>query len=293
MCFSTSFLLIPLFRPVPFSCSNADGSSRTPEYLVQEAALLGRIDAIGNYLLSEERIAWTIIATAIDSMTYANAQNARKIYQICHVIVEYCAHQEKYEELLGKMFTVAVSQLIAEPKWLSGSEWSLIMLIRDLYCRLVLGQALLPGGQGPAMECEFKDGLFIQYKNAGVAREGGGVLVRPSDIPRNCLCSLPGSSVQAVKDLEGHMKNKRSAKDQRAAIKDFLSVCAKFMSAREGERGDGVFGRVADQESALTPTKVTPSKKKKKKNRKQNQQAGTLDTSGEGYGITNLFSSVS
>lgn len=98
-----------------------------------------------------------------------------------------------------------------------GLEWDVINLVRDIYCRLVLGQILMPGGQGPGIQ-QLKDPLnplqFEQAKTADRPLQGGGILVAPSDIPRQILAGLPGLDEISVRDLEEKMNTKRSAKDQ-------------------------------------------------------------------------------
>lgn len=112
---------------------------------------------------------------------------------------------------------MAVEAIVTEPKWMVGIEWDMINLLRDIYCRLVLGQTLLPGGQGPAMQ-QPRDSnnlsAFEQTKNFSNPLLGGGVLCYPSDGPRQILAGLPGAGVEAIKKLEVDMTEKRSAKDQ-------------------------------------------------------------------------------
>jgi hypothetical protein len=115
------------------------------------------------------------------------------------------------------MFLIAVKNIVIEPKWMVGLEWDMINLLRDVYCRLVLGQVLQPGGQGPGVQ-QLKDShnpiQFEQAKTADRPLQGGGILVAPSDIPRQILASLPGLDARAVRELEDEMNKKRSAKDQ-------------------------------------------------------------------------------
>lgn len=115
------------------------------------------------------------------------------------------------------MFLIAVKNIVTEPKWMVGLEWDVINLLRDVYCRLVLGQVLQPGGQGPGVP-QPKDPQnpmqFEQAKTADRPLQGGGILVVPSSIPRQILASLPGLDEVAVRDLEEKMNTKRSAKEQ-------------------------------------------------------------------------------
>ena len=114
-----------------------------------------------------------------------------------------------------------------------GLEWDMINLLRDIYCRLVLGQVLQPGGQGPGVQ-QLKDPhnpiQFEQAKTADRPLQGGGILVAPSDIPRQILASLPGLDFSAVMELEDNLNRKRSAKDQVSAKRRPL-YCAQIMFA--------------------------------------------------------------
>jgi hypothetical protein len=98
-----------------------------------------------------------------------------------------------------------------------GIEWDMINVLRDTYGRLCLGQTFLPGGQGPAMQ-HVRDpnnsNAYEQSKHADKPLLGGGLLVNPSDGPREILASLPGISVEMVKELDASLVSKRSAKDQ-------------------------------------------------------------------------------
>jgi hypothetical protein len=203
--------------------TNADGTIRTAEHEVAEQLKSARIDAMSRYLLFEPNVAGPLVQTAINLLSYPDAHTTRRCIKICHRVVENCAHIPEYSNLFSQMFTTAVNQIVAEPKWMVGVEWDVIALIRDLYCRLVLGQALLPGGQGPGLQCEpsadLSSGInsnitFTQHKNVTSPRDGGGVLQNPSDLLRNTLATLPGSGADPVMKLEQQMINKRSAKDQ-------------------------------------------------------------------------------
>jgi hypothetical protein len=115
------------------------------------------------------------------------------------------------------MFTIATKNIVAEPKWMVGIEWDMINVLRDTYGRLCLGQTFLPGGQGPAMQ-QVRDpnnsNAYEQSKNADKPLLGGGLLVNPSDGPREILANLPGITVDMVKELDASLVAKRSAKDQ-------------------------------------------------------------------------------
>mmetsp|Transcript_14279 Transcript_14279/g.29330 ORF Transcript_14279/g.29330 Transcript_14279/m.29330 type:complete len:1346 (-) Transcript_14279:24-4061(-) len=271
--------------------TNADGTIRTAEHEITEQLKTKRIDAMSHYLLFEPKVAAPLVQTAINLLSYPDAHTTRRCIKICHRVLENCAHIPEYANLFSQMFTTAVNQIVTEPKWMVGVEWDVIALIRDLYCRLVLGQALLPGGQGPGLQCEASSPLslnsqvtYTQHRNVSSPRDGGGILPTPSDLPRHTLANLPGSGVEAVKKLEKHMTEKRAAKDQKNTIKDFLSRSASIIkkSEREGNRGEGVFGRAKDEESVLTlsdqvvkPQALASSKKKKKK--KKGADAGVQD----------------
>jgi len=250
---------------------------------------------MSHYLLFEPNVAGPLVQTAINLLSYPDAHTTRRCIKICHRVLENCAHLPAYSNLFSQMFITCVNQIVSEPKWMVGVEWDVIALIRDTYCRLVLGQALLPGGQGPGLQCDASNPLssnanvtYAQHKNVSVPRDGGGILPNPSDLPRNTLATLPGSTVDTVRKLEIQMVEKRSAKDQKNAIKDFLSRSASVMKKSEGGggRGGGVFGRAKDEESVLTLNASIPqapgqqqhgapgSAKKKKKKKKKASNAG-------------------
>ncbi|GMH73757.1 hypothetical protein TrST_g13794 [Triparma strigata] len=276
--------------------TNADGTVRTPDHVHSEALLLLRIDAMSHYLTQEESVAGPVVMTVINCLTYPDAHTSRRAIKICHRILESTVHLPKYENILGKMFQTCAQQIVSEPKWMVGVEWDIIALLRDLYCRLVLGQALTPGGQGPGLQCNQGPGGFMQHKSAALPRDGGGISCKPSDIPRNCLASLPGQSVSSVQKLEAGMNAKRAAKDQKALFKDFFQISAEIMKRQEGNQNSelsGLFGRAGQDESVLKqqdkgigsddrPLGKAPGSSSKKKKKKKKPAGGV-------EGVASLF----
>merc|ERR1712083_268406 len=101
----------------------------------------------------DETIARSLVFSIIQCLEYPDAYTCRRSIKICHRTLETVAWVDHYTELLGNhMLSTAVKVIITEPKWMVGLEWEMINLVRDIYCRLVLGQSLLFGGQGAAME---------------------------------------------------------------------------------------------------------------------------------------------
>ncbi len=278
---------------------NADGTARTADHKIIEARHLTRIDALAHYLLTEQSVAGPIVQTIFTCLAVPDAHTCRRAVKICHRILENCAHLPMYENILSDMFKVCINNIVQEQKWMVGCEWDYIALARDFYCRLVLGQALTPGGQGPGQQCQLDGGIFIQFKTAEVPRDGGGILCRPSDQPRHYLASLPGSSVAKVKDLENMMNNKRSAKDQKGALRDFLLVVANVVKLGENTANlsDGVFARASENESVLNregkksdieaiqdENGVMASLKKKKKAAAKAKQVDVTDAAASLFG---------
>ena len=66
--------------------------------------------------------------------------------------------------------------MVTEPKWMVGIEWETVNLIRDIYRRLELGQGILCGGQGPALQqlMDSTNTRFEQSKVADSPLQGGG-----------------------------------------------------------------------------------------------------------------------
>lgn len=168
--------------------------------------------------------------------------------------METVAWSDRYTQLIThRIFIPAVKNIVTEPKWMVGVEWDMINLIRDVYCRFVLGQSLLPGGQGPGMQQSRPPNnppQFEQVKTASRPLQGGGILVVPSDLPRNILASLPGVGTGAVQDMEQKMNEKRSAKDQKDVLRDLLRLAAEN-SHHLDSNDDGVFSRAGAAESLL------------------------------------------
>jgi len=256
-----------------------------------ESIHINRIDSLQRFMLVEnETIAKALIDTTIDCLTFPDAHTCRRAAKICHRIIEHTAHLEKYTSILGeRMFVNCVKNVVFEPKWMCGSEWDVIALIRDIYCRLVLGQALLPLGQGPGQECQFDQSTnrFQPHRNTHLPREGGGVLSSPSNLPRNVLMKIESIGVTDIQDLENRLRKKRSAKDQKDAFRDLLNKGAKAMKKSGKNLGEGVFSRAKGEEGVLEKTKkasidqisgapplITVGKNKKKKNRKNAADAG-------------------
>lgn len=224
---------------------NADGTPRSDSRIAVDARKSLRITALCHFLfLENEGIAGSITLTVIQVSTMAqyhllyyiysyshyllslilqcleipDAYTSRRCTRISHRILETVAWSTRYTPILAnQMFLVAAKNIVTEPKWMVGLEWDMINLLRDVYCRLVLGQVLQPGGQGPGVQ-QLKDLLnpaqFEQAKSVDRPLQGGGILVAPSSIPRQILASLPGLDEVALRDLENKMNEKRSAKDQ-------------------------------------------------------------------------------
>ena len=143
----------------------------------------------------------------------------------------------------------------------------MINVVRDIYCRLVLGQILQPGGQGPGQQQQqLLDGhntngiIYEQAKSVDKPLQGGGILVAPSNVPRNILASLPGIGESGVTQFEMTMKQKRSAKDQKDCIRDLLRIAADALAiqttgstaiASTAAAAGSIFDRAIAEESLL------------------------------------------
>ena len=235
---------------------NADGTPRGENEAALEARKMLRINEMCRFiLLSDERVAYSLASAVVDALEYPDAYTCRRCTKICHRILEACAWDARYTQLIGsRMFGKAVKAVVTEPKWMVGIEWDMINLIRDIYVRLVLGQTLLPGGQGPAIQ-QPKDSTnphaFEQAKNADKPLIGGGILCTPTDLPREIFAGLPGIGVDKVRQLDADMSQKRSAKDQKDALRELLRVAAENLKQVEGTPADSVFGRAKESEGLL------------------------------------------
>lgn len=257
----------PRCRPATGGPINADGTPRGQAQAGVDARKLLRISSLCHFLfLENERIAGSLTVTIINCLGYPDAYTCRRVTRICHRIIETVAWAPQYTHLLGnRMFTVAVKNVVTEPKWMVGMEWDMINVLRDIYCRLVLGQALLPGGQGPGMQQPTQPNNpteFEQAKTVDKPLQGGGVLTTPSNLPRHVLASLPGIDMNAIDELEKSMKTERAAKAQKDAMRDLLRVASDNLKALDESRGAttgttggsaaaGIFDRAVEEESLL------------------------------------------
>jgi hypothetical protein len=136
-----------------------------------------------------------------------------------------------------------------------GVEWGMINLVRDIYCRLVLGQWLQFGGQGTANQQPNSNGVFEQSKTVNEPLQGGGILIKPSNSPREVFASLPGVGIDGVIKMESALREKRSAKDQKDIIKDVLLVASDQWSNNDNLQQQDQFSK-ANLEESLLHTKI-------------------------------------
>ena len=126
---------------------NADGTPRVPHQVYIDARKLLRINSLCHFMLLEnEGIAGNLTLTLIQCLGYPDAYTCRRTVKLCHRILETVGWSTQYSHLIGQqMFTQVVKNVVTEPKWMVGVEWDMINVVRDIYCRLVLGQILQPG----------------------------------------------------------------------------------------------------------------------------------------------------
>jgi exportin-5 len=235
---------------------NADGTKRGKFYTAIQARKLQRIDKLCHFLLLEnETIAGYLVLSIVECLNYPDAYTCRRCLRICHRILETAAWADRYTQILGtQMLTNAVRGVVYEQKWMVGIEWDMINVIRDIYCRLVIGQSLQWGGQGAAMQAPgdpSNNHKFEQTKAADKPLQGGGILCIPSDLPRQLLAALPGITPEIVMQLEAKLNEKRSAKDQKDTLRDFLRIAADNLKANENSEDLGILGRANLSESLL------------------------------------------
>ena len=236
---------------------NADGTPRGENEAAIEARKTLRINEMCRFiLLADERVAYSLASAVVDALEYPDAYTCRRCTKICHRILEACAWDARYTQLIGsRMFGKAVKAIVTEPKWMVGIEWDMINLIRDIYVRLVLGQTLLPGGQGPAIQQPkhpTNPQALEQAKNADKPLIGGGILCVPTDLPREVFAGLPGIGVEKVRQLDADTSDKCSANDQKDALLELLRVAAENLKQAEGKSSDSsVFGRADESEGLL------------------------------------------
>ena len=212
---------------------NADGTPRKSNQTAIDARKVKRIHALNHFMLLEnETVAGFLTLIVIQSISYPDTYTCRRITRICHRILETVAWHPRYTDLLGRqMLTAITKNIVTQPKWMVGAEWDVINVFRDIYCRLVLGQILQMGGQGPGLQQPpsangSSGAVYEQAKSAERPLQGGGILIAPSEIPHQLLNALQGISVAMIRQLDHDLLTKRSAKAQKDRIRDFLRVAA-------------------------------------------------------------------
>lgn len=240
---------------------NADGTPKLAHQSAVDARKMLRINGLCHFLfLESEAVAGSLSLTVIQCLGYPDAYTCRRTVKICHRILETVAWSPQYSQLLGQqMFTQVVKNVVTEPKWMVGVEWDMINVVRDVYCRLVLGQVLQAGGQGPAQQQPIgqNGNQYEQAKSVDKPLLGGGIQVLSSHTPRQILASLPGIGEAGVQQFEISMNTRRSAKDQKDCIRDLLRVAADNLTelnptaGGDGSAAAGIFDRAVAEESLL------------------------------------------
>lgn len=286
---------------------NADGTPRGVNQAALEARQLKRIHYICKFLLlDDEKVAGPLVLSVIQCLTYPDAYTCRRATRICHRMLEAACSVERYTNLLGyRLFAIVVKAIVTEPKWMVGMEWEMLALLRDIYCRLVLGQTLMPGGQGPGLQQPaLGPNSYEQAKNVNNPLQGGGVLIRGSDLPRQILVDLPGIDRNTVNNLDKIMREKRAAKDQKDTLRELLRTAAAELQSTESSNGtsgtggnDDLFGRALAEESLLNqavrnsipnlPEKLMTNSKMVKQKQKAKRSSG-VDVLGQG-GLRTIF----
>ena len=212
---------------------NADGTPRKANQAALDARKVKRIHALNHFMLLEnETVAGYLTLTVIQSLSYPDTYTQRRITRICHRILETVAWHPRYTDLIGRRMLAAITKnIVSQPKWMVGTEWDVINVFRDIYCRLVLGQILQMGGQGPGLQQppssnRTSGDVYEQAKSAERPLQGGGMLTIPSELPHQLLNSLPGISVAMIQQLDQDLLRKRAAKNQKDCIREFLRVAA-------------------------------------------------------------------
>eukprot|EP00535_Pseudo-nitzschia_heimii_P013747 CAMPEP_0197199492 /NCGR_PEP_ID=MMETSP1423-20130617/33909_1 /TAXON_ID=476441 /ORGANISM="Pseudo-nitzschia heimii, Strain UNC1101" /LENGTH=1261 /DNA_ID=CAMNT_0042653349 /DNA_START=1042 /DNA_END=4828 /DNA_ORIENTATION=+ len=236
---------------------NADGTPRKANQAALDARKVKRLHALNHFmLLEDETIAGFLTITVIQSLSYPDTYTCRRITRICHRILETVAWHPRYTDILGRRMLAAITKnIVTQPKWMVGAEWDVINVFRDVYCRLVLGQILQMGGQGPGLQQppssnRSSGAVYEQAKSAERPLQGGGVLTIPSDLPHQLLNTLDGVSIEMIQHLDHDLISKRSAKAQKDCICDFLRVAADGWKEKQ-HPNQNFFDQAIAEESLL------------------------------------------
>jgi len=273
---------------------NADGTPRKANQAALDARKMKRMNALNHFMLLEnETVAGYTTLTVIESLSYPDTYTCRRMARICHRILETVAWHPRYTDLLGRRMLASISKnIVTQPKWMIGAEWDMINVFRDIYCRLVLGQILQVGGQGPGLQQppstnRSSGAVYEQAKSAERPLQGGGMLTTPSELPHHLLSSLPGISSTMIQKLDQDLLRSRASKSQKDLIRDFLRVAADGWKENQHPNQSILAQHVSEESSFLNSKKSTvvediPEKlvlsNRKSRAQKANEEAAGLSS---------------
>jgi hypothetical protein len=187
--------------------------------------------------LGDSAVAFPLAGTLVASLLWPDGQSCRKGIQLCHRMVSVCGGEPHYEPLLGThCFHAACFALSSEPRWLSGLEWDLLNLARDLYCLFAIGMRA--------------DKLTYAVASAGSASNpSGGIPAQSFSLvagrPRAVLLGLGGISEGDVAVLEQALSNATDAKTQKEAVRELIRLAADHYAAASSLSSVGSTGESA------------------------------------------------
>nr|CCA14349.1 exportin5like protein putative [Albugo laibachii Nc14] len=146
----------------------------------------------------------------IEIMCWKDTQSCRKAVGLADKMVTCLHERQEYHFLLGdSIFKAALKSLFLDNAAVKedGLKWELINLIRNCYCRLVLGL-------NPVHECKGIDPAHQPTKPANELCLS----------PRGILASLPEIQSSDLDALDTFLREKHSIKTQKIAFKEILEA---------------------------------------------------------------------
>lgn len=209
-----------------------------------------RVVAVGlaQFLIrGSTEIAYPLATSILSAILWPDSYTSQRAVKLAGRLLEVGCQEPHYEVMVGNhVFHAACHLLVSQPKWLGGSEWEVMALLRDIYCMFTLGI--------PAEKLIY----VAAANNQGHATPTTIPAMTVQAYPRQVLLSLGGVTPAMVQEMERTVCTSTDARAQREAMRDVLRVAGDFYRRTHHQTDDGgvASGTLAAGESTLMRPKA-------------------------------------
>jgi uncharacterized membrane protein YgcG len=230
----------------PSHSHGALGLNRSIVEVEEDAVKRLNANELAKFLfLGNRDVSFPLAATITSAMCWADGGCSRRALALAHRMVDIVGTEPAYEQLIGShLFHAAMYVLAKSPPWLSGLEWDMLNLSRDIYCLLGIGIAAdkltfaVASTRGQQLT-QPPRGASVGGGGGGGGSSGGGGSVSTyrglSDIPskyfrqvagypRNILLESGGVSMNDINELDNMLGQSTDTKAQKEAMREILRL---------------------------------------------------------------------